>query len=93
MDFVENDLIGMTDAPEPGDEGQDRRQRKREPVIALTRWTIILLRGGLGQLVELYFDGRFGRVGLFRASSPLPQASLRRLRPGHGSVLGKMVSR
>lgn len=54
--FVKNNLVGVTNAPESGDEGQDGDDEEGDPVIVL-RDSLWALVGGLDELVELNIGG------------------------------------
>lgn len=53
MDLVEDDLVGVADAPEPGQEGESSDKSERDFIIPFRSSGGLGLRGGLRDLVEL----------------------------------------
>jgi hypothetical protein len=83
--LVENDLVGVADAPESSDKGQQSYDAEADLVIKLARRGL-LLSSSLGELVQLGLRIKGGRIGgLFARDVSLPQAALGRLRSSHGS--------
>src|SRR4051812_25982533 len=92
VDFIEDDLVRVADAPESGDEGQQGDDDEDGLVVALGA------RGGFGggslhQLVELDVGGGTRNtllrlLGRDAAGIPLAQSALGRRCCGHGGETG-----
>ena len=91
MNLVKDDLVGVADAPETGDEGQHRDDNKCNLVVALIV-DLGLLLGALSEPLNLGFGRRDGRVGLL-GDVPLPQGALRRLAARHGGLAERSAQR
>lgn len=92
VDFVKDDLVGMADAPEPGDEGQSGHYSKRNlvlPLIAIAGCGDLLGRVLAGDVLELDVGDIASVLLLARAGDiALAYASLRRGSRSHAGQTG-----